>query len=173
MMDPSVALWGQRTPSAQCVFSAKITSREQTAGNCEIHPLNLTRLMMDPSVDTTADEGIFSKRAATQTLMVGEYRRRLLRRLQLMRAAPAAPAAAANDAPALALAPAPAPAAAAAAAATPLTPAKRGASPAVLPTAAKKGPASVLVSFINSESAGKAPMTSMYDLLDVAGGGQV
>ena len=82
--------------------------------------------MMDPSVDTTADEGIFSKRAATQTLMVGEYRRRLLRRLQLMRAAPAAPAAAANDAPALALAPDPAPATAvAAAAATPLTPAKR------------------------------------------------
>ena len=101
--------------------------------------------MMDPSVDTTADEGIFSKRAATQTLMVGEYRRRLLRRLQLMRAAPAAPAAAANDAPALALAPDPDPAtAAAAAAATPLTPAKRGASPAVLPTAAKKEPASVL-----------------------------
>ena len=105
--------------------------REQTAGNCETHPLNLTRLMMDPSVDTTANEGIFSKRAATQTLMVGEYRRAppsggLLRRLQLMRAAPAAPAAAANDAPALALAPDPDPAtAAAAAAATPLTPAKR------------------------------------------------
>ena len=44
----------------------------------------LLALKMDPSVNTSAEDGIFSKRTATQQLMMGEYRRRLVRRHKLM-----------------------------------------------------------------------------------------
>ncbi len=40
----------------------------------------LLALKLDPSVNTTVEDGIFSSCTASQQLMVGEYRRRLVRR---------------------------------------------------------------------------------------------
>eukprot|EP00966_Prymnesium_polylepis_P289937 6697210-Prymnesium_polylepis.2 len=133
------------------IFARQLEMRFKVSGTPDKH--TLLALMMDPSVDTTEEEGIFCARPAAQTLMVGEYRRRLLRRLQLMRAATAADIAGP---------------AAASAGSGPLPPAKRTA-PIATPAAAKKGPGTVL-SLIGSKSAGKAPVsstTSTGDMLDV------
>ena len=138
------------------IFAKQIEDRFKVKGTPDKH--TLLALMMDPSLDTTEETGIFADRPAAQTLMVGEYHRRLLRRLQLMRASDVGrpdTGAPTTGSPAqlnVTLGP----------------PGKRAASPAppLAPKRAHTGPASVL-SLIGSKAAGKAPLADDIDLLDV------
>ena len=62
----------------------------------------LLALQMDPYLDTSEESGIFSDRTAAQTLMFGEYKRTLLRRMRastVLRSAPTTPAPAPAPAP--------------------------------------------------------------------------
>ena len=102
----------------------------------------LLALKLDPSVNTTQEDGIFSKRTAAQLLMVGEYRRRLVRQHKLMVAAVGMAGSAGSSA---------------------LVPAKRlASSTGATGGVAKKGPASVL-SRVNNVNSGQNAKTVRTD----------
>ena len=56
----------------------RLKSRFQVDSMPDKH--TLLALKLDPSVNTTVEDGIFSSCTASQQLMVGEYRSRLVRR---------------------------------------------------------------------------------------------
>ena len=69
----------------------------------------LLALQMDPYLDTSEESGVFSGRTATQSLMLGEYKRALFRRMRASTVLRTAPAPAPAPAPASATPPTPAP----------------------------------------------------------------
>ncbi len=138
------------------IFAAEIEKRFKVDGTPDKH--TLLALCMDPSVDTSDDQGIFATRHAAQELMMGEYRRRLLRRATLLRSAATA-AAGSSTSPVLPAAMTP----------DPIVPAKRAAPPDTGSTT-KKGPGSVLSLIGSSAMRGsKATVLTEPDasLLDV------
>jgi hypothetical protein len=64
------------------IFAQKLESRFQVDGSPDKN--TLLALKLDPSVNTIVEDGNFSSRTAAQQLMMGEYRRRLMRRHKLM-----------------------------------------------------------------------------------------
>ena len=64
------------------IFAEQLELRFKVDGTPDKH--TLLALKLDPSVNMTQEDGIFSKRTAAQLLMVGEYCRRLVRRHKLM-----------------------------------------------------------------------------------------
>ena len=67
------------------IFAEQLESRCKV--NCTPHKNTLLALKLDPSVNTTEEDGIFSSRTAAHKLMMGEYSSRLIRRHKLMFAA--------------------------------------------------------------------------------------
>lgn len=62
------------------IFKDQLEERFKVTGTPDKATLLALALAMDPSVDTTAESGIFADRSAAQELMSGEYRRGLLQR---------------------------------------------------------------------------------------------
>jgi hypothetical protein len=119
------------------IFAEQLELRFKVDGTPDKH--TLLALKLDPSVNTTQEDGIFSKRTAAQLLMAGEYRRRLVRRHKLMVAAVGAAGSSV----------------AGSAGSSALVPGKRAASSTgATGGAAKKGPASVL-SRVNNANSGQ------------------
>ena len=67
------------------IFAEQLELRFKVDGTPDKH--TLLALKLDPSVNMTQEDGIFSKRTAAQLLMVGEYCRWLVRQHKLMVAA--------------------------------------------------------------------------------------
>jgi hypothetical protein len=114
------------------IVAQELESRFQVDGTPDKH--TLLALKLDPSVNTTVEDGIFSSRTASQQLMEGEYLRRLVRRYKIMFMAANAVVSSVSDSQVNSSAP---------------LPAKRGAPS--MGGVAKKGPASVL-SRLNPDS---------------------
>ena len=122
------------------IFAEQLELRFKVDGTPDKH--TLLALKLDPSVNTTQEDGIFSKRTAAQLLMVGEYRRRLVRRHKLMVAAVGMAGSAGSSA---------------------LVPANRlASSTGATGGVAKKGPASVL-SRVNNANSGQNAKTVRTD----------
>ena len=122
------------------IFAEQLELRFKVDGTPDKH--TLLALKLDPSVNTTQEDGIFSKRTAAQLLMVGEYRRWLVRRHKLMVAAVGMAGSAGSSA---------------------LVPAKRlASSTGATGGVAKKGPASVL-SRVNNANSGQNTKTVRTD----------
>ena len=64
------------------IFAEQLELRFKVEGTPDKH--TLLPLKLDPSVNTTQEDGIFSQRQAAQLLMDGEYLRRLVRQHKLM-----------------------------------------------------------------------------------------
>ena len=127
------------------IFAEQLELRFKVDGTPDKH--TLLALKLDPSVNTTQEDGIFSKRAAAQLLMEGEYRRRLVRRHKLMLAAVAVAGSSV----------------AGSAASSALVPGKRPASSTrATGGVAKRGPASVL-SRVNNTNSGQNVKTVRTD----------
>ena len=122
------------------IFAEQLELRFKVDGTPDKH--TLLALKLDPSVNMTQEDGIFSKRTAAQLLMVGEYRRWLVRRHKLMVAAVGMAGSAGSSA---------------------LVPAKRlASSTGATGGVAKKGPASVL-SRVNNANSGQNAKTVRTD----------
>ena len=128
------------------IFAEQLELRFKVDGTPDKH--TLLALKLDPSVNTTQEDGIFSKRTAAQLLMVqlqsavGEYRRWLVRRHKLMVAAVGMAGSAGSTA---------------------LVPANRlASSTGATGGVAKKGPASVL-SRVNNANSGQNAKTVRTD----------
>ena len=127
------------------IFAEQLELRFKVDGTPDKH--TLLALKLDPSVNTTQEDGIFSKRAAAQLLMEGEYRRRLVRRHKLILAAVAVAGSSV----------------AGSAASSALVPGKRPASSTrATGGVAKRGPASVL-SRVNNTNSGQNVKTVRTD----------
>jgi hypothetical protein len=124
------------------IFAEQLELRFKVEGTPDKH--TLLALKLDPSVNTTQEDGIFSQRQAAQLLMGGEYRRRLVRRHKLMVAGVGSAGSSVSGS----------------AGSSSLVPGKRPASGAT-GGAAKKGPTSVLSRvLVNNTNSGQNAKTA-------------
>ena len=127
------------------IFAEQLELRFKVEGTPDKH--TLLALKLDPSVNTTREDGIFSQRQAAQLLMGGEYRRRLVRRHKLMVAGVGSAGSSVSGS----------------AGSSSLVPGKRPASGAT-GGAAKKGPTSVLSRvLVNNTNSGQNAKTARSD----------
>ena len=121
------------------IFAKELDARFKVKGTPS--KLTLLALRMDPSVNTTWEQGIFASRSAAQELMEGEYRRALLRRAHSRASTSGGGSSGARATPAEGATPI-------------LPPAKRNVPSSGQTGSAKKGPASI---HMLMSSKGKAP----------------